>query len=617
MGNADRPRRVVIVGSGLAGTATAVRLLRFAREPVQVVLLERRAEYRHAGVAYHRAGNPWHHVFNIQAGRMSMCREDVDDFMLWANDEADRTDWPPEWRDVMFTESGPAPRCVYPDYLAARLAQAAHDAAPGVELIEADGDAIDIHAHSHHVRVVVESLCLPSGAPALDRAVLDADHVVLATGLETRSPGFAAEVLDHPAFVRHPYSQPGLRRLQGVRTDATVVVIGSLLSAYDVAGLLLRRGHTGTIHLVSRSGLALRPYPPDHQHRVLSLPPPDLGADTDAGADDLLRRLRQAWDAACRRVAAEFPDVAPAVVSERVAKAWEPYLPAILERIPSAELRALLDRYGSLIATLRIGAMAHITDPVHAAMGEGGRIVRSVGRVEEIRRGRAGMLVVCIGGGSSLRTIEADLVVSNFARESDYERVDSVLWANLLANKIACAHRRTGRGIEVDAQGRVVGPAGSACGPIWAVGSPREGDELVRHGRTGAFTFNLAAIKNHSVAVAATVLRHLESCYDDEPDERTRALVDSSMTELRHAVMLEVRRMAARQYHERHSLSEEIEGSLQAVRAIVTNGGGVVPAESALRSAVNVAATTKLTDLSVTPRELRALLGLHQNGRIG
>src|ERR1044072_7955013 len=100
-------RRVLIVGAGLGGTATAIRLLQFAREPVEIVLMERRAEYRHAGVAYHRESNHWHHVFNIQAGRMSAFREDVDDFVAGANHEADRTDWPPEWRSFTFTESGP------------------------------------------------------------------------------------------------------------------------------------------------------------------------------------------------------------------------------------------------------------------------------------------------------------------------------------------------------------------------------------------------------------------------------------------------------------------------------------------------------------------------------
>ena len=69
-------RRIVIVGAGLGGTATAIRLLQFAREPVEIVLIERRSEYRNAGPAYHRESNHWHHVFNIQAGRMSAFRED-------------------------------------------------------------------------------------------------------------------------------------------------------------------------------------------------------------------------------------------------------------------------------------------------------------------------------------------------------------------------------------------------------------------------------------------------------------------------------------------------------------------------------------------------------------
>jgi len=94
----DECRRVVIVGAGLGGTAAAIRVLQFAREPVQVVLLERRPDYRNAGVAYHGESNHWQHVFNIQAGRMSVFREDVDDFVVWANLEADRAGWPPEWR---------------------------------------------------------------------------------------------------------------------------------------------------------------------------------------------------------------------------------------------------------------------------------------------------------------------------------------------------------------------------------------------------------------------------------------------------------------------------------------------------------------------------------------
>ncbi|WP_235583173.1 FAD/NAD(P)-binding protein, partial [Kitasatospora sp. Root107] len=236
--------RVLVVGAGLAGTATAIRLLRFARRPLEVVLLERRSDYRYAGVAYHRDGNPWDHVFNIQAGRMSAFREDVHDFVRWANHEADRRDWPEPWAELRFIEQGPAPRRIFQDYLINRLAEARREACPGVVLIEADGEAVDLEVRPAGVEVTVRRLAA-SGLAAgegPEPAVLFADHVVLATGLEQREPPFAAGVRAHASFVRNPYSASGVRRLAALPREATVAIVGSVLSAYDSAGLLLRRG---------------------------------------------------------------------------------------------------------------------------------------------------------------------------------------------------------------------------------------------------------------------------------------------------------------------------------------------------------------------------------------
>ncbi|RKT55231.1 FAD/NAD(P)-binding protein [Saccharothrix australiensis] len=615
----DRSRRVVIVGAGLGGTATAVRLLRFAREPLEVVLVERRPEYRCAGVAYHREGNHWHHVFNIQAGRMSMFREDVDDFVTWANTEADRAGWPPEWREVAFTESGPAPRRVYADYLADRLAEAAREAWDGVTLVEADGEVVDLAVDGDRVRVVVAGRP-PRGDSEPDPAVLVADHVVVATGLEERELPFATEVADHPAFVRHPYSAEAIERLTALPPDATVAIVGTLLSAYDSAALLLRRGHTGPIHMISRSGLTLRTYPADHRHRVLDLPAPRLRRDTYEGRGELVRRFLEEWERACAVVAAEHPDVAPAVVTERISKSWEPHLPEVLARVPTADLRALLDGYGSLLATLRVSAVAYTTGIVDAAMGEGGQVALVTGRVERVRPTATGALAVSVSGAGAgaTRTIEADLVISNFGREPDYARVGSRLWANLLRKGVAAAHARTGRGVEVDVDGVLLGPTGEPSGPISAVGGPREGDEIVRYGRMGAFAFNLAAIKNHSVGVAATVLRRLEACYD----ERGRDLAVATTAEGGEAreafdrcVTLDVRRMATRRRRDRAALAARLDEGLAVLRAAAARAGGAAPPDGALRSAVNAAATTKLNDLSVTPRELRALLGLDE--RVG
>ncbi|NDU74525.1 FAD-dependent oxidoreductase [Actinomadura sp. DSM 109109] len=610
------PRSVAIVGAGLAGTATAVRLLQFAHEPLRVVLIERRPEYRTAGVAYHPAGNHWHHVFNIQAGRMSMFREDVDDFVEWANGEADRTGWPPPWSGFHFTESGPAPRRIYADYLRTRLADAAREAHDGVELTEVDGEAVDLAVAGGRVDVVVREH-RPDGAPP-DVTTIGADHVVLATGLEERRLPFADGVEDHPRFVRHPYSEQGIERILGVRPDAEVAIIGTLLSAYDSASLLLRRGHTGTIHMISRSGLTLRTYPSDHRHRVLDLPAPRLSSGRYEGREELVRLLRDEWERACAFVALRHSGVPPAVVSERIAKSWEPHLPEVLARVPSADLRALLDRYGSLLATLRVSAVPYITEFVDAAMAEGGRVALTTGAVSGITPTAAGTLRVEVSASAPrsapARTIEADLVISNFGRETDYARVGSALWRNLLRREIAAPHRRTGRGVEVDGDGFLLGPGGVRSGPVSLVGCPREGDEITRYGRMGAFTFNLAAIKNHSVGVAAAVLRDVESGYDEPAETVAKAVAHAGDDEVREAfdraVRLDVHRMAARRGRDRLALAARLADALDVLRGAVLAAGEAPAPDGALRSVVNAAATAKLNDLSVTPRELRSLLEL-------
>jgi uncharacterized NAD(P)/FAD-binding protein YdhS len=598
-----RSRRIVIVGAGLGGTATAIRLLQFAREPAEIVLIERRADYRNAGPAYDRDSNHWHHVFNIQAGRMSAFREDVDDFVNWANHEADRDGWPAEWRDVTFTEPGPAPRRIYPGYLADRLAQAAREALDGVTLTEADGEVVDLAVRGTHVDVVIEDRSEPAG-----RATLAADHVILATGLERRYPAFAAGVLDHPAFVREPYSADGIERILAVPPGAEVAIVGTLLSAYDSAGLLLRRGHTGKIHMISRSGSSLWTYPAEHRHRVLTLPPPRRGGDAYDGREDFVRYFCRELQRARAIAAREHPDESPVVLTERVLKAWEPHLPEILARVPPEDLRALLDSYGSMVASLRVGVMPYTAGIVQSAMGAGGQVAVTTGRVDEIRGTEAGTLVlsVSVPDPASASRIEADLVISNFGREPDYERVESRLWQNLLRAGTASAHRRTGRGVEVDGCGGLVGATGGASGLIWLVGSPREGDEIVRYGRTGAFTFNLAAIKNHSVEVAATVLCRLETCYG----AATMTLTGTLAPEVAEAVSLDVRRMTARRRDHRQALTSRLEDMLHAIRDAGVREGGVPVADRALRSAVTRAAAAKLRDLSVTPRDLRSNLGL-------
>lgn len=643
-----RPR-VLIVGAGLAGTATAIRLLCFARRPLEIVLLERRSDYRSAGVAYHRDGNPWDYVFNIQAGRMSVFREDVLDFVRWANHEADRSGWPAPWDELRFVEQGPAPRRIFQDYLDDRLAEARREAPPGVVLVEAEGEAIDLEIGATGVDVTVAQPDAGGGEAGSgpEPTVLRADRVVLATGLELREPVFATEVRGHPSFVRNPYSAAGVRKLVSLPSEASVAIVGSVLSAYDSAGLLLRQGHTGRIRLISRTGTLFRTYPDGHEHGVVRLPCPKSLLEPYRNREEFLVRIRTEWKAACSTVVREHPDVSPVVVAERVVKAWEPHLPEAIERIPTAELRGLLDEFGTALAALRVGVleytMAVIERALHAADGA---VELVVGKVEAVRPAESGRLVVSVASPDRERAIEADLVVSNFGRESDYSRVDRPLWRNLLRRGTAVPHERTGRGLEVDGRGALLSPGGEP-GPVFAVGALREGDEIVRNGRTGAFTFNLAAIKNHSIAVAAHVIEQLE--VEEEEDVSARIPAGSSAAgpvgdlagnvsgglagnvagnvaghhgggignleeaprgEFEDAVVLEARRLASRGRIERDLLESQLDACVRSM-----GGRPTVPADAArhdrlMRVIVNRAAVERLTDVSVTPRQLRRQLGM-------
>ncbi|MGY0071933.1 FAD/NAD(P)-binding protein (plasmid) [Streptomyces sp. QTS137] len=625
MSRTDVRPRVLVVGAGLAGTATAIRLLRFARRPLEIVLLERRPDYRSAGVAYHRDGNPWDHVFNIQAGRMSVFREDVLDFIRWGNQEADRRDWPQHWAAQEFTEQGPAPRRIFQDYLDDRLAEARRESCPGVDLVEADGEALDMDACDRGFEVTVGHLSANGldglrPGPLPDTEVLGTDHVVLATGLELKEPPFAAEVTGHPSFVRNPYSATGIRKLAQLPSDATVAIVGSALSAYDSAGMLLRNGHTGRIHLISKSGTIFRTYPNTHEHGVLRLPRPDALLEPYRNREEFLARVRTAWRTACSTVRENHPDIASVIISERVAKAWEPYLPEAIERIPTDELRCLLDEFATTIAALRVGAVEHTMGVIeHAMRPPDGPVELVLGKVRAITPAQSGRLLVSVAAQHEKHSVEADLVVSNFGRESDYAKVGQPLWRNLLRKGIAAPHERTGRGLEVDECGTLLGADGRPAGPISTVGALREGDEIVRHGRTGAFTFNLAAIKNHSVSVAAHVIEQLElrqdglndiaarhphyRSYASNPEEAARAALEES-------VVLEVRRLATREREQREALDSRLNASILSLGGLPALPTDVSRPDRLMRAVVNRVAVERLNDVSVTPRQLRRQLGI-------
>jgi hypothetical protein len=270
------------------------------------------------------------------------------------------------------------------------------------------------------------------------------------------------------------------------------------------------------------------------------------------------------------------------------------------------------------MSAFRVGAVEYTMAIIERAMrAADGSVKLVVGKVERITPTESGRLVVSVAAPEEEEhTIEADLVVSNFGRESDYSRVGQLLWRNVLRRGIAVPHGRTGRGLEVDGRGVLLGPDGEPAGPISAVGALREGDEIVRNGRTGAFAFNLAAIKNHSIAVAAHAIEQLELHEDGLSKDFVRYqgyvsnMEEATRVGFEEAVVMEVKRLATRTRSERELLDSQLAARIWSVGELHALPLAASQRDRLIRAVVNRAAVERLTDVSVTPRQLRRQLGI-------
>ncbi len=610
---------VLIVGTGAAATATAIRLMQFACEPLSVVAVERFPQRGNGGLAYGGPGTTWHNIYNIQAGRLSIFREDVDDFLNWANGEADRQGWPDFWAKTTFTVSGPAPRSIYADYLAERLEQAVREAPEGTTYRKEVGEVWDLVPSSEDDQVIAHVNVQEGTGELLDRKIY-ARQVVIATGNEFRRLPFTQHCHQHSSFIRLQYSQDGYARLQQVRANDRVVIIGSALSGYDAALALSKDlGHRGPVYMFSRHGVALQAYPSDHRHDVITVRRPPFLDHDYCGPDKLIEDVVGEWEYLCSWLASEHPHIPPSIYSERVLKAWEPYIVELVAKIPPSDANHLLQNYNTLISNMRVCAMPYAIE----AMAELD-LTMITAHIDDIVANETGGLTICYSDEAGAQSLDADLVVANLNRESDYAQVKNPLWRNLIdRQELAVPHKATGRGVEVGPSGELVSASGKVSNRLRAVGLPREGDEIARNGRLGAFAFNIATLKNHSIATALRVVSILEGGSADTAGDACgnpqASIGDCVPAEARQgfaalfgkAAGLKVHWLSARRRADKQTIQAKLELLEQEICQILAQSP--LSAEerlNRLRAALTDEALRRMTDVSVTPLELRQRLGL-------
>lgn len=479
MTHRDTRPHVVIIGGGLAGTATALRILKDVRHPIRLSIVESRAALG-LGVAYSTAHAE--HLVNGLAKLFSVYDDDADHLVRWLHAASQRGGWQPP-AGVALADSLP-PRAVYGAYLQATLAQALAQAAARVAFHHIRARAIDVQADT------------AEGAPARYRITLDdggrtvADHLVLATGVFTRpitQQGFAvdAAVAGAARYVRDIWHA---RAWDGVDADESVVFLGAGLSALDGLIMAEKAGFRGRHTVISRKGLAV-------QARQEVAPWPGF-LQFDAAAPSLRALLAQ--------IRVQRREI------RRQGESWQRLVPAIRPHVPALWAAASPRERQRFLGRLR----SYWESSLHRTAGQPldwqARVEREqryahvAGRVRSVTLQADGRFAIAWQPrGEAARTLVADRLVNCLGFEFDWHKIDDPLVRNLVRRGLV-QRGPSGFGVQATRSDHAV---------LDAAGRPQAGLHVVGHALRG-LVWESNAISEHvpqAGAVGRAIVQALAS----------------------------------------------------------------------------------------------------------
>lgn len=446
--NGGRPT-VVVAGAGAAGTLTALHLVRMASRratPLSVLLLDP-ADRWGRGVAF---GTPAEeHLLNVAASGMSALPEDPGHFVAWASSQGAGGRGEP---GAPGDPNAFLPRRTFGLYLDDTLTR---------EVVAADGLVRVRHLRDE----VTGAVRTASGWAALARSgrVLDADAIVVATGLPQVGSSWAPHSLRESAFfVADPWA-PGA--LDVVRRDraapAEVLVVGTGLTMVDVVLSLTGGGNRADrqVLAVSRSGRLPRAHRTSPQLAAI----PDIaewGGELDGIVERTERHLLE--------VQATTGDWRPAVdgLRFRHSELWG--------RLSEPDRTRFLAEHAGAWNVLR-HRMAPSSKVVLDSLRSTGRLQVDVGEVLDVEPLARGGLRVSLSGGAQR---EVGWVVNCTGPRPDVRHLGNPLIDDLLRTRAggALATLATaGMGFRTDG-GRLVDSAGRSGAPIWTLGALRRGE---------------------------------------------------------------------------------------------------------------------------------------------
>lgn len=427
-------KNIIIIGAGFSGVAVTARLLRkHCNTPMRVLLVNGSGRIAR-GMAY--GTQSLQHVLNVPAGNMSAFEEEPNHFLKFVHRSA------PDTMPSAFVS-----RRLYGDYLEWLLSEAELAAPEHIELkrIYRQVERIDPMAGNDGCMVTLD-----------DGETISVDKVVLALGhFPATHPRIDnLSFYDSPRYLHDPWDHA---RLDAIPARAPVLLLGTGLTAVDVATTLMARNPARQIIAVSRRGLL----PQAHRH-IASAPSGSGVRDIWNDASTVraqLRGLRQY----CRGLEEQGRDWREALSLLRhvTSDVWLAY--------SDRERRRFLRHVQPYWDTHRHRLAPEVAQRFSAALSAG-VMTTLAGRVLDFEDdGDSVRVSLRPRGSDQLRPLRVQYVINCTGPCADARRTNSVLVQQLLGDDMMRTDK-LGLGIDVTTDYSVVSATGEASRTLFYIG---------------------------------------------------------------------------------------------------------------------------------------------------